>query len=58
MNKNKLPRNANGQEHGIWEVYWSSNQLWFRTVYSNGKKNGFEEWYNFDGKLSTKTYYL
>jgi len=58
MNKDLQPRNSKGQRHGYWEIY-CKNKLWFRTVYNNGKLNGFAEfyWENY-GKLSEKTYYL
>jgi len=55
MKEDIKPINANFQRHGYWERYMGG-KLWFRTVYINGKKNGFEEYY-WNGKL-TKNYYL
>jgi len=52
------PRNAKGQKHGYWERYYANNQLGFRCVFINDKENGFEEWYNDDGKIKEKYYYL
>jgi len=61
MKKNKdiTPRNAKGQAHGLCVQYYSNDQLAFRCVFINGKRNAIEEWYlDFDGKLSEKTYYI
>jgi len=59
MKEHKTPYNAKGNPHGLWERYWVHGELWFRTVYINGKENGYEEysWDN-DGKVTEKTYYL
>jgi len=60
MNNNKdiSPKNAKGQKHGYCEEYLSNGNLFFKCVYHNGKRIGYEEWYDyFDGKL-TKSYYL
>jgi len=57
MNENIVPRNVKGQPHGYWERYYSNSKLWYKCVYINGKKNGFEEWYSC-GKLRCKNYYL
>jgi len=52
------PFNNKDQRHGYWESYWSDGKLSFKCVYHNGKRIGYEEWYDyFDGKL-TKSYYL
>jgi len=58
MNKNIKPRNDKNQRHGYWEIYYTNNQLAFRCVFINGKRNGFEDYYWSNSKLSTKTYYL
>jgi len=38
MNKDKdiKPKNAKGQKHGYWEVYWLNNVLGYKGVYNNG----------------------
>jgi len=59
MKKNIEPRNNRLQPHGYWEQYHSNGKLFYKCVYSNGKPNALEEWYwNNDGKLTEKTYYL
>jgi len=59
MNKDITPLNDKNQPHGYWESYFDNGQLCYKCVYINGKENGFEEWYwDNDGKLSEKTYYL
>jgi len=59
MNKDIEPKNAKGQRHGYWEIYWDNGHTWFKCVYINGKEIGFEELYWYDnGKVSVKSYYL
>jgi len=59
MNKNITPFNDKGQAHGYWEEYHPNGQLGYKCVYINDKENGIEEYYwNNDGKLTHKTYYL
>jgi len=58
MNKNITPKNAKGQRHGYWEYYFGNDQLLFKCVYINGERNGLQEWYNLDGTLRIKTYYI
>jgi len=58
MNKNKEPRNAKDQRHGLWELYWNDGQLCYKCVFINGVKNGFDEWYYYEGKLRIKRYHL
>jgi len=57
MKEDLTPINDKGQPHGLWEYYTRKGKLWYRIVYKNGKKNGFEEVY-WVGKLKIKTYYL
>ena len=58
MKKDITPLNDKFQPHGLWERCWVDGQLWFRTVYINGKENGFEEWHSSDATISFKRYYL
>jgi len=52
IKKGITPYNNNKQKHGYWEVYyWSSDKLWFKCVYHNGKRIGYEEDYRYNGKL-------
>jgi len=57
MKKAITPENAKGEAHGYWEFYFYNDQLIFKCVFINGKKNGFEEWYSC-GKLTDKSYHL
>jgi len=56
--KDLVPRNSKGQPHGYWEVYWSSDKLWFKCIYHDGKEIGYEELYDYFGELLIKRYYL
>jgi len=58
-NKSIRPRNKKGQPHGLWKTYYDGN-LWFKRFFHNGKRLGYEEcfYYNGDGKLREKTYFL
>ena len=59
MNKDIEPKNDKGQRHGLWERYHLNDNLWYKCVYINGKRNGFSEYYwGTTGKLTTKRYYL
>jgi len=59
MNKNITPINDKFQPYGYWERYHYNGELWYKCVYINGKRNGFDELYwNDDGKLTYKRYYL
>jgi len=57
MNKEISPRNAKGQPHGYWERYWDG-ELRYKCVFINGKRNGVDEHYWSDGKLTHKRYCL
>jgi len=56
--KDIKPYNNRWQPHGYWENYWMNGNLCYKSVYINGKKNGFNEWHSSDGKLTVKNYYL
>jgi len=59
MNKDIKPRNAKGERHGLWELYYVNDHLCNKCIFINGKKNGFDELYwNDDGKVTHKRYYL
>ena len=53
MQDNKLINqhnyNANGERHGIWEVYYDNGQLGFKCIYENGNLIGLWEWYDKGG---------
>jgi len=55
IKKDIKPKNAKGQEHGYWEVYWTNGKLMYKCIYNNGKEIGYAE--NYYNKL-TKSYYL
>jgi len=58
MNKDIKPRNAKGESHGYWERYWSSGYLWYKCLWNNGLKVGYQEIYLTSNKLILKRYYL
>lgn len=53
----KMPRNDNGQKHGLWEVYWH-NGGWYNGNFIDGIEYGYFN-INFYGKCETlKEYYV
>jgi len=59
MNKDIIIYNDKGQRHGLWERYHLNDNLWYKCVYINGKRNGFAEYYlDNEWKLINKNYYL
>jgi len=59
MKEDLKSTNAKGQAHGLWKIYWDHDHLFYKCVYINGKKNGFDELYlNTDGKITDKRYHL
>jgi len=54
---NIAPLNDKNQRHGYWEQYFYNGKLFYKCVFINGEKIGFEEWYS-SGKISHKNYYL
>jgi antitoxin component YwqK of YwqJK toxin-antitoxin module len=60
MNKDKniIPRNNKGQQHGYCELYWDDGHLWYKRFFHNGKEIGYEETYWHSGKLLRKKYHI
>jgi len=59
MSKSRRPRNDKNQKHGLWERYWGTGKLWFKSFYHNGKLVGYEEYYFYsNGKLKEKNYHI
>jgi len=58
--KNITPINDKGQPHGLWERYWGTGKLWYKCFSHNGRKVGYEEWYDwiYGHKITKKKYYL
>jgi len=56
--KDKRPTNDKRQPHGYWVRYNYNGDLWYKCFYHNGKEVGYEEYYDDDGKLSQKKYYI
>jgi hypothetical protein len=61
--------NEKNQRHGYWEEYFSDDTLWYKGNYMNGSLYckgdynydeylGYWEWYNIDGELVFKEFYL
>jgi len=59
MNEDIKPINDKNQAHGYWEqyYYWGGN-LMYKCIFINGNEIGFEEFYNYGGKLTEKNYHL
>ena len=58
--KDITPLNNKHQRHGLWKTYDYDGQLLYKCFYHNDKLVGYEEcfYYNGDGKLREKTYFL
>jgi hypothetical protein len=56
-NKDIEQYNEKNQKHGYSEVYFGDN-LYFRYFYHNGKRVGYEEEYDCDGKTCKMRYNL
>ncbi len=48
---------SNGQQNGIYKVYYPSGRLKIKAVYANNKKNGEWTWYNPEGVILIKGEY-
>ena len=57
-NKDIIPKNAKGQPHGYWDVYWWNGELRYKCVFHNGKRIGYEIDYNYYSNKLTKIYNL
>ncbi len=47
-----------GYAHGYWETYWDNGNLYWRGNFINSMFSGKFEWYNNDGKIIEKEFYL
>ena len=56
IDKNIRPFNSKGQCHGYWESYWIDGELYYKCVYHNGKRIGYEIDYNYNGEKIIKRY--
>jgi hypothetical protein len=60
--KDIKPRNDKGEQHGYWKKYhWGGDNLLFKCFFHNGKRVGYEEWYDYRytyDKLINKTYHI
>ena len=62
-NKDIEQYNDKDQQHGYWELYYYTGDLFYKCFYHNGKEVGYEEQYfnNSDdnsGKLREKIYHI
>ena len=53
---NKL--NDKVEQHGYWELYDRSDNLYAKGEYINGLKNGYWEWYDHNGNIGEKEFFL
>jgi antitoxin component YwqK of YwqJK toxin-antitoxin module len=51
-------RDSKGEGHGRWEHYYKNGALMWRGHYLHGKEHRLREWYQPDGTLFSKTYFL
>jgi len=60
MKKDITPTNNKGERHGYWEWYWADGNLWYKRFYHNGKRVGYEEFYDWcdTSKLTKKKYHI
>jgi antitoxin component YwqK of YwqJK toxin-antitoxin module len=57
-NKDIIPYNDKGEQHGYWEDYYSNGKLWYKGNYVNGKQHGYWESYYDNGNLAYKGNYI
>ncbi len=50
--------NAEGQAHGLWELYYDNGNLSYKGTYINGLRHGYWERYWPNGKFGLVTNYL
>jgi len=43
MNKNITSYNDKEQRHGLWEIYWSNGDVYYKCFYVNGIITGYQE---------------
>jgi len=51
-------KDSEGREYGLWQSYWSNGKLWINGKYVQGEQKGLHLWYNEDGSLYRKKYYI
>ena len=58
MNNKKTitPYNDKKQPHGYWKRYTFYGNIWFKCIYNNGKRIGYEIDYNYNGEIIIKRY--
>jgi antitoxin component YwqK of YwqJK toxin-antitoxin module len=56
--RDKSPKNAKGQRHGIWVGYHDNGKLWFKGTYINSIRQGPWEQYHTNGQLMYKVTYI
>jgi antitoxin component YwqK of YwqJK toxin-antitoxin module len=57
MQINKIPKDADGKSHGLWEQYFDNGQLWFKGEYIHNMFHGPWVWYYDNGQLWCKETY-
>lgn len=51
----KGQKNSKGQREGIWERFYPNGNIYRRTPYKEGKRDGIDEWFDEQGYI-TETY--
>lgn len=55
--QDKMPKNKQGQAHGLWELYWANKHLLTRINYVNDIPHGLFEKYWSDNEPLEFEYY-
>jgi antitoxin component YwqK of YwqJK toxin-antitoxin module len=50
--------NDKDQRHGYWANYYLNGQFWFKGNYVNGIPQGFWGFYESNGEIMSKEFYL
>jgi len=59
MSKGKdiRPRSDKGEPHGLWVMHGTDGQLWYKCLFHNDRRVGYEKWCDYyNGKLTKKKY--
>lgn len=52
------PFNIKGERHGVWNIYWTNNQLHWSCQYINGEEIGLCPEYHNDGSLVQLIFFI
>ncbi len=52
------PRNAKGEAHGFWELYFDNGKLFYKGNFINGKEDGWFKENHLSGKTDMRGYHI